>query len=126
VGSVGSQALLGIPRLHALRWAPALGAASRVWPFETGFALPRGRPLVLYAEVWPGSLPAGAVVAECAATGAIRDQAQVRLLGRWAAALDAEGALAALFGPPRGVDAAGQRAARDEEAWILGASSGVR
>jgi precorrin-8X/cobalt-precorrin-8 methylmutase len=36
--TVGSQALLGLPRLAGLRHDPVLAAVSRVWPFETGFS----------------------------------------------------------------------------------------
>src|SRR5712692_5290091 len=36
-GSVGSQALVGIPRVAALRDDPEIAGASAVWPFETGF-----------------------------------------------------------------------------------------
>ena len=55
-GSVGGQALLGIPMLRALRDDPALAPASRIWPFETGFT-PRPRatgPVIVHAEIWPG------------------------------------------------------------------------
>ncbi|MGH7004372.1 MAG: hypothetical protein ACREIP_10535, partial [Alphaproteobacteria bacterium] len=37
-GSVGSQALLGIPRVRQLRHAPGLAAVTAIWPFETGLA----------------------------------------------------------------------------------------
>src|SRR5436189_1139509 len=37
-GSVGSQSLTGIVRLHQLRTDPKVGAVSAVWPFETGWA----------------------------------------------------------------------------------------
>jgi precorrin-8X/cobalt-precorrin-8 methylmutase len=37
-GSVGSQTLTGIPRLHELRFAPEFSRRSVVWPFETGWA----------------------------------------------------------------------------------------
>src|SRR3954465_1908311 len=36
-GSVGSQALVGIPHVTALRNDPVLGPVSRVWPFEAAF-----------------------------------------------------------------------------------------
>lgn len=52
-GSVGGQALLGIPRVRALRDAVP---ESCVWPFETGFSptpTQAGRGTVL-AEIWPG------------------------------------------------------------------------
>ncbi len=96
-GSVGSQALLGIPVVHWL--AQATGAA--IWPFEAP------GPLTL-AEVYP-SLLAKAV----AETGdAIPDRAQVRLLARALHALSSHGRLAPLLDtPPVAL----------EEGWILGA-----
>jgi hypothetical protein len=98
-GSVGSQALLGIPVLHRL--AMTTGAA--VWPFEAP------GPLTL-AEVYP-SLLAGSV----AASGdAIPDRAQVRLLARSLFALSRDDRLAPLFdAPPIAI----------EEGWILGAGN---
>lgn len=96
-GSVGSQALLGIPVVHRL--AQATGAA--VWPFDAP------GPLTL-AEVYP-SLLAPAV----AASGdPIPDRAQVRLLARALHALVRRDRLAPLFdAPPVAL----------EEGWILGA-----
>lgn len=47
-GSVGSQTLTGIPRLHELRFAPEFVARSAVWPFEPGWAAkPDGYPKTL-------------------------------------------------------------------------------
>jgi precorrin-8X/cobalt-precorrin-8 methylmutase len=51
-GSVGSQVLLGIPRVRTLRDDPRLAAASAVWPFETGFAVPPDAQVV-HAEIYP-------------------------------------------------------------------------
>jgi hypothetical protein len=96
-GSVGSQALLGIPAVHRL--AKATGAA--IWPFEPVGAL-------TLAEVYP-SLLAGAVAE---AGDPIPDRAQVRLLARALFKLAAAGSLAALFDAP---------AEAAEEGWILGA-----
>lgn len=96
-GSVGSQALLGIPVVHRL--ARATGAA--VWPFD-----PPG-PLTL-AEVYP-SLLSPAVAASC---DPIPDRAQVRLLARALFNLSRRNHLAPLFDTP--LDAV-------EEGWILGA-----
>jgi hypothetical protein len=123
VGSVGSQALLGIPRVHWLRQHPTLAAASRVWPMETGFTptpTPRRGPFVLHTEVWPGIVPRDLVRAECANTGAIRDQAQVRLLCRWARQLDAAGDFGAHFAAPPDVEEPALQAVLHEEGWILG------
>ena len=71
-GSVGSQALLGIARLHALR--KRFGDALTVWPFENLDA-----PITL-AEIYP-SLIDGAVNRVLARDpDAIKDAVQVRLL----------------------------------------------
>lgn len=112
-GSVGSQALVGIPRVHALRRRPDLGGA--LWPFETGFALPeRGAASgVVWAEIWPGCVPYDGSLHPT------RDAAQMLGLARWAASHDAAGTLRRLFevpalvGPERDV-------AATEEGWILG------
>ncbi|HEX5502867.1 MAG TPA: hypothetical protein VFW96_09600, partial [Thermomicrobiales bacterium] len=123
VGSVGSQALLGIPRVWRLRSHPDLRVVSRVWPFETGFtgapAPPTG-PRIVHAEVWPGTLRKEDVAGEQARTGAIKDQAQVRLLCRWAAERDASGDLGRSFDRPPDLTDEGARAAIEEEGWILG------
>jgi molybdopterin-guanine dinucleotide biosynthesis protein B len=96
-GSVGSQALLGIPVVDRL--AKATGAA--VWPFEAS------RDLTL-AEVYPSLL------AEAVASSGdpIPDRAQVRLLSRALFRLSRAERLDPLFDTPP--------EAR-EEGWILGA-----
>src|SRR5438094_1573879 len=56
VGSVGSQALLGIPRVASLRFEAALADISLVWLFETGFSsdlVGVRRPSVLHCEICP-------------------------------------------------------------------------
>jgi molybdopterin molybdotransferase len=98
-GSVGSQALLGIPRLQALR--AAFGPQLSVRPFED-----RVTPITL-VEVYP-SLIAGAV-ATLQDKAEIKDRAQVRVLAE---------ALGALDGPVL------ERLTREgcpQEGWILGA-----
>jgi hypothetical protein len=97
-GSVGSQALLGIARLEALR--QRYGEAVAVAPFE-----PPERPLVL-AECYPGLI--AATIAGYARPGEIPDRAQVRLLARAFGRLPC-GRLQALL-------AEGDRT----EGWILG------
>lgn len=96
-GSVGSQALLGIPVVH--RIAATTGAA--VWPFE----VPQEMTL---AEVYP-SLLASAVTS---ARDPIPDRAQVRLLARAFWRLSEQGRIRPLFDTP---------AVAREEGWILGA-----
>ncbi len=114
-GSVGSQALTGIPRVHSLRFDPALVNASAVWPFETGFTSAFKAPIV-HAEIWPG------IVENLVArrTEAIRDEAQVLAMCEWARGLDRRGELGALFGRPAGLAPAELRAILREEGWVLG------
>ncbi|MFD1914229.1 gephyrin-like molybdotransferase Glp [Halodurantibacterium flavum] len=101
-GSVGSQAILGIAALQKLR--RSFGTQLSVWPFE---------PLaqIVLAEVYP-SLLAGAVTDEIARTGAIRDEAQVRLLARALMALGPD--IGAVFSPDASAEIL------SEEGWILG------
>ena len=55
-GSVGSQALTGIPVVYRLRYDSRLEAISRVWPFEVDVPeLPERRGAVIHAEIWPNS-----------------------------------------------------------------------
>ena len=98
-GSVGSQALTGLPMIARL--ARRKGCA--VWPIEGADGA-----LVL-AEVYPSLLARD--VAHAVATGEIKDAAQVRLLAQALRALSAQGRLAALLAVP----------AQVEEGWILGA-----
>ncbi len=51
-GSVGSQALTGIPVVRALRDDPRWAGRARIWPFETGLSLPDDAGIV-FAECWP-------------------------------------------------------------------------
>ena len=114
-GSVGGQALTGMPVVKRLR--DTRGDQARLWPFETGW-----RPLaaadlegvdVVFAEVYP-SLFAGKTAA-----GAVKDEAQVRSTCERFNALDEKGQLGALFGPAK--DDPRREAVETEEGWILGA-----
>ncbi len=107
-GSVGSQSLVGIPRLARLERAwRAVGRHVEVWPFG-GWDGGTATPDVVIAEVWPSlhSLPA--------LGDRVRDQVQVVETARHLA---------------RGVDFAigtqqtgdALRNVRDEEGWVLGA-----
>jgi molybdopterin-guanine dinucleotide biosynthesis adapter protein len=102
-GSVGSQALTGLPMIARL----ARRAGCAVWPFGGADGT-----LVL-AEVYP-SLLAGDVALAVTA-GEIKDAAQVRLLAQALWALSARGGLAALLDVPTPT----------EEGWILGAGHGA-
>jgi hypothetical protein len=115
-GSVGSQALLGIPVLERLRSHPDLAEVSAVWPFETGFALAQGAgagAAIVHAEIWPGAFPRHLTAHQ------VKDAAQVSGLATVLAELDERGELAAHFiGPAARPDVAALLA---EEGWILGA-----
>ena len=119
-GAVGSQSLLGIPRVASLRDDHALAPFSRVWPFETGFtadAIPEHGPFILHAEIWPG------VLEPDPNSHPIADARQVVALADWARQLDIDGTLAAEFSPPRDLDDDQLRECISEEAWTLGATN---
>jgi hypothetical protein len=114
-GSVGGQALTGMPMIQRLRNARA--DAAKVWPFETGW-----KPLsdedvagldVVFAEIYPSLLEVKLK------SGEVKDAAQVRALAEHFAALDEKSKLAPLFGPTGDDDR--RIAIEQEEGWILGA-----
>lgn len=114
-GSVGGQAILGIPavkRLHASR-------AAKVWPFETGWKALDAADLegvdVLIAEVYPSLFKA------VPQPGEPKDQAQVRVTAEHFAKLDEAGKLGDLFAAPKGAAADLIAEVEREEGWILGA-----
>lgn len=120
-GSVGSQALLGIPRLHYLR--DKLGQYSKVWPFETKFTptpTPEKGPFILHAEIWPGivSMETEYVLSE--ENVSIKDQAQVRAMCKWASQLDGKGDLGGYFSKPKGLTDDQVQDCVNYEGWILG------
>ncbi len=102
-GSVGSQTLLGLPRLAQLR--ARFGEACAVWPFQSP-----DRPLVL-AEVYPSLLSDQVAATVASEHAAIKDEVQVRLLARALLGMAGDGSLAQAFEVP---------APAREEAWILG------
>lgn len=115
-GSVGSQALTGIPVATRMR---AARESARIWPFETGWrpldrAALEGVSLVM-CEIYPTLAKA------VPAAGEVKDLAQVRAIGAQFAALDDSGRLGAAFGPPKGADEALVARVEGEEGWILGA-----
>lgn len=115
-GTVGSQAIVGIPRVRQVR--NELGDRAKVWPFETGW-----RPLTpedvaplaaVIAEVYP------ALVEAKPETGEVIDRAQVRALCEHFAKLDDTGKLAAAFGPVTAASMETAAQVESEEGWILG------
>jgi hypothetical protein len=118
-GSVGGQAILGIPAARRLKLARGEGV--KAWPFETGF-----KPLteadlagveVVVAEVYPSLVKAQG------APGEVKDLTQVRSTAEHFARLDEANKLGALFGPPKGTAAEVVLDAEREEGWILGAGA---
>ncbi|KAF0178773.1 MAG: cobalamin biosynthesis protein CbiG [Hyphomonadaceae bacterium] len=114
-GSVGGQALTGLPVVKKLK--SKLGDGLKLWPFETGW-----KPLtpddlegvaVVAAEIYP-TLHAGKPGA-----GEVKDAAQVRAAAEHFAALDEKGRLAAAFGPKKDQDSLVETVTQ-EEGWILG------
>ncbi|WP_374569909.1 cobalamin biosynthesis protein CbiG [Phenylobacterium sp.] len=116
-GSVGGQAILGVPAVRRLKLAR--GEAVKVWPFETGFKALGDADLegvdVVVAEVYPSLYKAQP------AAGEVKDLAQVRATAEQLAKLDEAGKLDEAFAAPKGLDAAALAEAEREEGWILGA-----
>jgi hypothetical protein len=114
-GSVGSQALTGIPVVRALRDDARWAAQARVWPFETGLCLPDEAQIV-FAEVWP-SWWRTAIRRE---DGEPNDRAQVRTVADIFAAADGAGTLAAWFAGDPDLGGEQRHVVETEEAWTLG------
>ena len=117
-GSVGGQAILGIPVVRRLKLA--YGDAMQVWPFETGFKTLDEAHLdgaaIVAAEVYPS------LVKTVVPAGEVKDQAQVRATAEHFARLDEAGKLGAAFGHSNIAPADLVVDAETEEGWILGAS----
>lgn len=116
-GSVGGQALTGIPAVRRLKLAR--GDAVKVWPFETGFKALAEDDLegvaAVAAEVYPSLLKTQP------GPGEVKDLAQVRATAEHFARLDEAGRLGALFGAAKNLPADTILDAEREEGWILGA-----
>ena len=118
-GSVGGQAILGIPAVRRLKLAR--GEAMKVWPFETGFKALTEADLegveIVAAEVYPSLLKLQA------GPGEVKDLAQVRGAAEHFARLDEASRLGPLFAPPAGTPPDVVLDAEREEGWILGAGA---
>ncbi len=112
-GSVGSQALLGIPRVWQIRHAPALASIAAIWPFETGLADDAGKRVIL-AESYPSLIRAKRLAR------LPKDAGQVAAVVEAFARADAAEELAAWFTGDPELSAAERAAVEREEAWILG------
>jgi hypothetical protein len=114
-GSVGGQAILGMPVARRVR----LARSAKVWPFETGFKALTEADLagvdVVLAEVYP-SLIKGAAL-----PGEVKDLTQVRTTAEHFARLDEANKLGELFAPAKATPPDVVLDAEREEGWILGA-----
>jgi hypothetical protein len=117
-GSVGSQALVGIPCLARLRDDDKLSPRSAVWPFETGLTQLQTHTerkwLILYAEIFPAMFKAHR------GPGENKDEAQVRDLVQRLKAEDERGELGEWFAGPNELSENDRRKIVSEEGWILG------
>ena len=113
-GTVGSQAIVGIPRAKQLK--DLLGESAKVWPFETGWRALTAEDVgaAVIAEVYP------ALVEVKPEPGEVPDRAQVRALCEHFAKLDETGKLAAAFAPKSAASLEQVAAVEGEEGWILG------
>jgi hypothetical protein len=115
-GSVGGQAIMGIPAVRRIRLR---GDGVRAWPFETGFKTLTEADLAgveaVLAEVYPSMIKAPGL------PGEVKDLTQVRTTAEHFARLDEANRLGALFAPPKGAPADVVLDTEREEGWILGA-----
>ena len=115
-GSVGGQAIMGVPA--AARLAKRLEERAAVWPFDTGWKTLTAADLdgkeAVIAEIYPALVP---VQAE---PGEVADRAQVRTLCEHFAKLDEQGKLGAAFAAPKGTPPEVVAEVEGEEGWILG------
>lgn len=115
-GSVGSQALLGIPRVcRLITDQPKLQAHSYVWPFETNFLkdLPTAGPLVVHAEIYPSSV-------KIAGKDEIVDREQVRAYVQWLREEQDAGNLPGWLAGPGDLSKKELRQVLEHEGWVLG------
>jgi len=116
-GSVGSQALLGIPRLFQLAFKnDVLGDKSFIWPFETHFTdwLPAGT-CVVHAEIYPSMIP-------IEGKHVIPDRAQVRAFVKWLQTEQEAGRLEGWLAGPEGLSKKEQKRVLRHEGWVFGVS----
>ena len=112
-GSIGGQAILGIPMVRRLKLA--YGDELKVWPFETGWGPPALEGVrIVAAEVFTPGAEAKP------AAGESKDQTEIRAYAEQIAKLDDAGKLGAQFDLPKGLAAAEAEIAQTEEGWILG------
>ena len=115
-GSVGSQALTGIPVVRVLRENPGWADRARIWPLETGFRVP-DEARIVFAEVWPSWWKVRPEL------GPPNDKAQVRTVAEIFATKNRTGELTAWFACPADLTDDQRRVVETEEAWTLGVTA---
>jgi hypothetical protein len=115
-GSVGGQALTGIPVARALRDDQRWRRQTKVWPFETGLCAPFEVRIVI-AEVYPS------LWAVSPAPDEPKDRAQVRTVAQFLAERDRAGQLAPLFIGDPAMTLEQRHRVETEEAWTLGVTA---
>ena len=116
-GSVGSQALLGIPRVRALRDHDKLRDVSRIWPFETAGEVEGAGGaggMIVHAEMYPSLL------AVPRRKGQILDREQVKACVAWWQEEQRNGTLRHLLDRPWGDDPKIHKRVVNHEGWVLG------
>jgi precorrin-8X/cobalt-precorrin-8 methylmutase len=115
-GSVGGQALTGIPVVRALRDDPRWIGSACIWPFETGLCAPANGSVVI-AEVYPS------LWAVSPGADEPKDAAQVRSVARFFAERDRAGELGTLFAGDPSLTQEQRHRVETEEAWTLGVTA---
>ncbi|MEL7547386.1 MAG: hypothetical protein AAGJ84_12100 [Pseudomonadota bacterium] len=114
IGSVGSQALLGIPTVSKLR--SAFGH-TKLWPFETGLRTLDRNALAdvscIIAEVYPS------IIDPVPMPNEVKDAAQTRALAHHFAHADANGLLGKAFLGDYSLTTRKRVQLEQEEGWIL-------
>ena len=117
-GSVGSQVLVGLPRLLALYEDAEFKAHSLVWPFDTGLTDPNDWSddswLICHAEIYPSVIPV------TPRPGQVMDEAQVEQLAEFFKGCDDDGKLGELFRGQKKPRYEELSPVEAEEGWILG------
>jgi hypothetical protein len=116
-GSVGGQALTGIPVVRALRDDPRWRDRARIWPFETGLCPAPNDAAVVIAEIYPSFWRIAPN------PGEPKDAAQVREVARFLAARNQAGDLAVLFHADPALNPEQRHRIEREEAWTLGVTA---
>lgn len=116
VGSVGSQTMLGIPRVLELTFAhEKLAKHSHVWPFSTAFDqnIPESGPCILHSEIYPSML-------KLTGKDKIPDREQVKTYVTWLAKEQSAGRLINYLKGPQDLSGKERKRVLKHEGWVFG------